>query len=154
MEGWESWWFYILEGTLDYSILNVIFTWFSPSGFPGRLEYFFPEKRGGGWGERNLLFSTPFSVNEPEFEIFLWSTHSILISCGHESNLIWWPISFFFFFMVRSYHNLVWRSMQVAWKKVSAESVLSSSKIFWSQMRKKIVCQQHFLEEREGVFFQ
>ena len=61
---------------------------------------------------------------------------------------------FFFFFMVRSYHNLVWRSMQVAWKKVSAESVLSSSKIFWSQMRKKIVCQQHFLEEREGVFYQ
>ena len=75
MSGWVGYWFnqwkafYILEGTLDYSILNVIFTWFSPSGFPGRLEYFFPEK-GGAEGERNILFSTPFSINEPEFEIF------------------------------------------------------------------------------------
>ena len=57
MSGWVGYWFnqwkafYILEGTLDYSILNVIFTWFSPSGFPGRLECFFPEKGGEGKGK-------------------------------------------------------------------------------------------------------
>ena len=62
---------------------------FLPSGFPSRLEDFFSEGGGGG-GERNFLFSTFFSINEPGFKIFLYGQHiSMLISYGNESNLIW-----------------------------------------------------------------